>query len=106
MWTRAFKPKETRVIKLNGKSLTFRIDHDLSFAGPTWPKVSVRAMKDEDEARAIRAFYEPMFQWSNFSVEPAQKDFSAVSKYKRSLPADERRLYSLKFPREDNYMVT
>ena len=56
-WLRMTWPKETKVIKINGKCVTYRTVHDPNLAGQTSPKISVRAMRDVNEAEAIQAFF-------------------------------------------------
>ena len=39
--------------KVSGKLVTFRLDHDKTDAGPTFPKVSSRCIQDMDEVHAL-----------------------------------------------------
>jgi len=44
-------------LEVYGKKYKFRVDHDISREGSTWPKVSVKAMRDKALADKIREKY-------------------------------------------------
>jgi hypothetical protein len=47
----------TRKAVLGGKEYEFRIDHDISKAGPTFPKISTRLMNNDKKLEKLRAAY-------------------------------------------------